>query len=353
MPVASAPADAGEMFRQYYPYVKTLARRYGVPAQEVDDVASTIMAALVERDVLGMFDPGKRIVYDGVEYRAKFRTFLVAQVLLYLRGQRDKLGRKAQHEVLICDRPVDAAGMTRWIDVHGGSAEDDYSSLAADEIAAEARAYLSTVPPRTPQDRCDLVAVFNEMVRQGRWSGTISAAEAAKVLGVTPTTAGNWIRRVKSYLKYRPAFPAEPAFIVGGIRLTPELAKEAARVLEAAPGIMVAQPLQRAGHVLARAERGWYHKVAAEELAEFPALAVGSGTRSRPAGHVKIAVVHYLRRIADGCAPEPAESQPDEQPEPETPEERLTAAIWHQVPELTGDQIDRILAAVHEFAGAA
>ena len=86
---------------------------------------------------------------------------------------------------------------------------------------------------------------------------------------------------------------------IGGVPLTAAAIRQAADILEDAPGNHVRGPLARAGHALAHApERDWYHGAYREEIGRFPHLRVRPGSTRDHRAHVKPAVIHYLRRLA-------------------------------------------------------
>ena len=72
----------------------------------------------------------------------------------------------------------------------------------------------------------------------------------------------------------------------------------AAVILQDAPGVMVRQPLARAGNPLAAMD---YHAIAQLEMAAYPGIALPAGTRNDPTPHVKTAVLHHLRRVLAGA----------------------------------------------------
>jgi hypothetical protein len=145
----------------------------------------------------------------------------------------------------------------------------------------------------------------------------------------------------------RAAALPEVSFSVHGVQLGAADVRTAIQVLESAKGIMVAGPLERSGHPLAGAAKGWYHPFSREEIAAFPELRVDPQTHSKPAGHVKLAVLHRLHRMLaeslDGCAetqspdqeqsaavPESPQAVPFDAPEPETPSpwDQIEATLW-------------------------
>ena len=68
---------------------------------------------------------------------------------------------------------------------------------------------------------------------------------------------------------------------------------------------MVGQPLERAGHPLARAAKGWYHPFPVKEMKKFPGLVAAPGSHAKPAGNVKAAVLHRLERVLSESGVQP------------------------------------------------
>ena len=130
--------------------------------------------------------------------------------------------------------------------------------------------------------------------RSARPAGSPTPGIQAR-FGISGTTAGAWLSRLRGVLRQA---TGRPPVTVGGVALTLDEVAAALKILREAKGIMVRQPLARAGHPLARAEAGWYHEFSRlSEIRKFPALAVDPGTHRKPAGHVKEAVMHRLERI--------------------------------------------------------
>lgn len=85
---------------------------------------------------------------------------------------------------------------------------------------------------------------------------------------------------------------------IHGLYFDREDVNAAVAILQDAPGVMVTQPLARAGNVLAAMD---YHAIAQLEMAAYPGIALPAGTRNNPAPHVKTAVLHHLRRVLAGA----------------------------------------------------
>lgn len=331
------PADAEDLIRRYRDYVVGLVRKLGIPAQDAEDVANDILARELEVGVLDMYDPEFVSVHKGEARKVTFRAFLSHRVSLRVRGKRDQIQRRAGREVLICDAPVDEGG-SRWIDVFGGAIWDDYSELDAGEFVSRMREYLATVPRRSAEDSCDLVALFDELLRQINEEGQVTAKAIREHFGVEDTVASAWLARLRQIMTLAgDALPRPEPRVIGGVTLSLADVRTAITLLRDSRGIMVRQPLERAGHPLAGAQKDWYHAFAAEERKLFPELEVDPQTHKKPAGHVKLAVIHRLERML-GIGMADAEAVPEQSPElpavpeaadePPTPRELLEARLW-------------------------
>lgn len=290
----SAPSGPDELFRQYYGYVRRIvANTPAIPAQDAEDVAMEIMTRFVERDVVGMFDPDMKFRHDGQEIQARFRTFLTAQVALYVKGQRDKLGRQRKHETPVIDTPGEDGGPS-LLDLFGG-AEDDLSALDAAEWIRQARAFLATVPKRSDRDRCDLVRLFDTMIDQVGRTGEVSTAETAARLGVSPAVTGRWVTWLRENLRQQAALSRRVK--IGGETYTLAHVRQATGLIKAVKGQphFPAQALFKAGSPLAGID---YHKIARLERAAHPECELPAGDHHKPAPHVLAAVVRHLDRVA-------------------------------------------------------
>ncbi len=81
---------------------------------------------------------------------------------------------------------------------------------------------------------------------------------------------------------------------IGGVTVPVVAAREALTILREAPGVMIRQPLLRAGNPLAAMD---YHATASAERELFPELVLPSSTRRTPTPHEKTAVIHHLQRV--------------------------------------------------------
>lgn len=288
-----APADAGGLWREYGAYMRRLVVRGGIPDQEADDVLSNIVTRLLARNVLDMYDPAKTVTYGGREIHVTFKAFLSSIVMTYVKGQRDKLGRLGKRELLIADKPQDDTGTT-WAELFAGAWFDDYSHLDTQQFIDRMRAYLAMVPPTDTS--FGLLDLFDELVREVRQDGEASVKAVREHFGVPASVVKARMGTLQATLKGAPEAPP-PSWEVHGVTVGPLEVRAAIECLEGAKGIMVAQPFQRAGHPFKDCPKGWYHQFSDEEIASFPHIAIDPQTHRKPAGHVKVAVLHRLRRM--------------------------------------------------------
>lgn len=336
---AGVPRDADELVRIYRDYVIGLVTKLGIPAQDAEDVTNDILERELAVGVIDMYNPDFTVSHQGQQKNVTFRAFLSARVSLRVRGKRDQIQRRTGRELLICDSPVDEGG-TRWIEVFGGKQWDDYADLDATEFITRMRDYLATVPPRSPEDSCDLVALFDELLRQVREEGEVTAQAIQEHFGVTGTIAAAWLGRLREIMTQAgDVLPKPEPRVIGGVTLSLGDVQTAISILRDARGIMVRQPLERAGHPLAAAEDGWYHVFSLDERKLFPELEVDPQTHKKPAGHVKAAVIHRLERMlgigmaeAEAVAePELAAvvpAEPEDTDAPPTARDKLEARLW-------------------------
>jgi hypothetical protein len=359
---SAVPASYDELALRYRDYVIRLVRKQGIPPQDAEDAADDILLSeMTARNragepvgILALYDPSHTAEHQGVTKAVSFKAFLSARVALRCRGRRDAIQRRAAREIPASgpagDRPES------WMELFGPQAWDDYSHLDAEEFTTRMRELLARQPRRSPTDSCDLVALFDELSRQVHEHGFISNAKVGQRFGIGDTTVTAWLARLRQIMRRAgDALPAPESLVIGGVKLTLADIHSAVRILKEAKGIMVRQPLERAGHPLAQAGKGWYHPFSKEEIASFPEIAIDPQTHRKPAGHVKIAVLHRLERMLGAAmaeTPAPREVVPDPEPDPDpTPEEILEARLWSAgIPNAA--VLERVKAVVAEYACA-
>src|SRR5215216_488189 len=98
---AIAPGSYDELFRNYYPFVVGLVGKQGIAVDNREDVASEILLRFYERDFLNEFNPDLTFEVKGRIVRARFKSFLSAFVVNYVRSHRDRQNLRLRREPLI------------------------------------------------------------------------------------------------------------------------------------------------------------------------------------------------------------------------------------------------------------
>lgn len=193
----SAPKDYADLFRIYYRYVVGVVRRAGIERTHAEDVASEILLRFYERGFLAKFDPSLVFRYKGEDRPARFRSFLTKFVLVYSRGHYDKQRRIAERELLLCDVPVGDREMTSWVEMFGGALDgvdvDVLHALEEQDLVRQLRNHICGVPRRSAYDTCDLVALFDEVIRQIHTTGEFKVAALREHFGVSSTAMHSWM----------------------------------------------------------------------------------------------------------------------------------------------------------------
>jgi DNA-directed RNA polymerase specialized sigma24 family protein len=187
---SAAPASYDDLFRTYYSFVVGLVGKHGISIDNREDVASEILLRFYERDFLNEFNPDLCFEVNGKIVKARFKSFLSAFVVNYVRSHRDRQNLRARREPLMVDEGVSTGFM------HGGSEkayEDDYSPLYEEELVLKIRNYLKTVPRKSRQDQCDLLSLFDTVVQQVRINGKYSVKDLQLKFGVSPTAIHTWL----------------------------------------------------------------------------------------------------------------------------------------------------------------
>ncbi len=197
-----APADYCALFREHYPFVVGLARKYGIEERRVEDVASDILLRLIERDIIGMYRPELTFEHNGRTHTANFRSYLASHVIRYLMGQRDKQGRDNHRYVLNFDLPVVGHQVPfddpiTFGELNSPPTESPEFEVIADMACRDTveylRKYLSTVHARSMYDPCDLVVLFDAVVEQISRYGMWEAKELADSMGIGVTAIHQWM----------------------------------------------------------------------------------------------------------------------------------------------------------------
>lgn len=185
-----APASYEELYKNYYSFVVGLVGKQGISLDNREDVASEILLRFYERDFLNEFNPDLSFEVNGRVVKARFKSFLSAFVVNYVRSHRDRQNLRAKREPLVVDQGSYEGFV--YSDLDAGY-EDDYSSLYEEELVFKIRDFLKTVPRKSRQDQCDLLALFDAVVRQVRMNGKYSVKELQAQFGVSPTAIHTWL----------------------------------------------------------------------------------------------------------------------------------------------------------------
>lgn len=295
----SAPATAEALFRQDGIYIRSMVRRQlgGMASdQDIEDIAADIVAKLVERDVLAMYDPGH-------ESGASWRTFLGRQVLLYCRGMGESLGRRRGRELPILDDTGDGVSMR---DLLVGASWDDYSRLEDEEFLAGMRSYIAAAP-EWQHGSVSLVDLFDLCVarlRAGERQVLPSRQVVENELGLTTSAARTGLAILRTRLRSVLHRAAPPARIeVAGVELTVPQARAALRALRSAKGNRVAPALAAVDSPLAGLGTKEFIAAGRREVREHPECRTAKGDKSTHGSQTKAALIHMLERLLAFAAP--------------------------------------------------
>lgn len=206
----SAPKDYAELFTVYYPYVVNLVNKHGIHENNKEDVASEILTRFMERGFLEKFDPTLVFEFNGESRPARFKQFLSKFVLAYVMGHCDKQKRVARREWQI----IDSAISTTWDEMEGkvaDSHEDTVLDAIMEEgLAAGLRRYLSTIPPRSATDMCDLPALFDAVRAQALETGFVDMKVLVERFEVGSTAMHTWVWLLKAHIADHLGLPLPP-----------------------------------------------------------------------------------------------------------------------------------------------
>lgn len=210
----SAPENYADLFTTYYTYVVCLVRKMGIDSEHSEDVASEILLRFYERDFLAKFDPTLVFEYEGQKRPARFKSFLTRFVMVYVRGMWDKQQRIADRELMVIDAPNSEGDTSSWLDVFGATLpsheQDVLNRLDEENVVRWLRHYLACVPRRSNQDSCDLVMLFDEVMRQIRKCGHWNVVDLQDEFGLSSTAMHAWMWWLRTNLAEALNKPAPP-----------------------------------------------------------------------------------------------------------------------------------------------
>jgi DNA-directed RNA polymerase specialized sigma24 family protein len=337
-----APATREEFWERDWVYVIKLTRTLTRSPQDAEDIAADIFEKLLIRDVPAMYRPD--VVSKHTKRRVTWRAFLSNQVALYCRGKQEQTDRRSFREPLWCDAPTGDNG-SRWVELFGGNVWDDYPSLSESEFVTRIREYLAELPE---WEGPDLVAVFEDMLARVSEGEKVSVTYLRKRFHISNSAAQETLRHIRDAIGGDQ--PVKPVlYEVGGVQLTADEVRDAARLLREAKGNQVRRVFSRGGHKLATAGTTWYLEFAAQEAKDYPELKAPSGSHTK-GGHgdgVKRALIHRLERMTGLTVVASASED-----EPEVPAEVFESRLW-QLGATKEDVAELIALAQQAFGGAA
>jgi hypothetical protein len=316
VPVAllAAPGDWDELYRLYGDDVRAVVRRRLPWARpwDQDDIVQHIFQQFRKNDVIGQYDPG--YVSERTGGAVSFRSFLLAKVPLYCRGLSQRLSKISARELLIADAPG-PDGVTPWIEHVADEPWPGFGDLADSEVLARIREKLASRP--SPAGQPGLLALFDDLAARAGDGQPVTGRFLARKYQVPEHEGAGYLARLREELRVAASGDFRVARVggieAGGLWLSPDQLRAAAKALRDSPGNQVVRVWERAGHPLAASGQKWYLAPAKRELGLFPHLRPAKGGHYA-GGHpspVKAGLIHWLERIADGIAedavvPEPA-----------------------------------------------
>jgi hypothetical protein len=192
LPSKVVPTNYAELHTLYRGYVENSVRKWGVlDPEDVADISSVILTKFIERDMLAEYDPTKGL----------FSTFLFGFIAAYVRYHKDRANLDRWREGTSHDVVLGNSDSTFTVyDAIAPAHVDDTTDIEYLELIRRIRAHLSTIPPTSKRDKCDLVKVFELIILHEYEYGRIHQEEIARQLGnISVNTAKAWIKRVQQH----------------------------------------------------------------------------------------------------------------------------------------------------------
>jgi hypothetical protein len=191
--VGDAPSSYDELFDQYYGYVRSLVRSYGI--REDSDVASEIILRFFARGFLDVYDPTVTRVHDGVERRTSFKAFLKAFVERYSRHFREKEMARGSREPLLGLLGLERLDRDQvWVSAYMRVQVDEVGGW---ELVEAIRAHLLTIEP----GRHDLPRFFEVLLQRVQDGAAITKKALAAELGCSTFVVGEMFRELQGELR--------------------------------------------------------------------------------------------------------------------------------------------------------
>jgi hypothetical protein len=350
--------------------------------EDIEDSVSYIFQQVIANDVIGQYSAD--VISEHTGSLVSFRAFLMHKVALYCRGLRENLVRRNGRELMLLDAPAGDGESPVLADVTLVAAvTDEYPSLvgAGIDLLRERLALNEGVPGRAP-----VVALFEAVAAAFEAGKSISAKSLRGQFGLNEEGITLWFRELRDSLRevtgraartvapeldtgpvaeelppdeevaawfadLRKAAGLEPQVELGGLALTTGEVREAAEILQEAPGNRVQPVWARAGHRLGDAGKTWYLAFADDVMTRHPDLRTAPRRHSEGHfGRVKQALIHGLFELVNDV-PEPV-ARP-------APAAGLDVAPWHefdrvlrQLPGVDAARADDILTAAWLLSSA-
>jgi hypothetical protein len=197
------PASYDELFRHYYQYVVKQVILFGIEPASAEDVAMSILTKFLENDALEDFDPNFQSPHVETGRKAVFATFLSGFVRTYAQHHRNMQSKRASRESVSCDETTgghqkdNPGGELLVIDLIAEPITDQYDIVEARTVVRAIRARLEAEVPSNSQDKSNLPALFDAMLRQYQLNSEVSPLAISKEFGVTKNSIHNWIKRLR------------------------------------------------------------------------------------------------------------------------------------------------------------
>lgn len=195
-----APTNYDQLFRDYYPYVKNLIVKYGVPYDQAEDVAMILLEKVIQHDLLNQFDD-ERIGTNGRPVH--FKTFFSGFILSYVRHLVDRINKSTFREpqyvdLLVREGENKVAGSHSWLDARGFVHEDDLTLIEYEMLLSRIRVHLSTLPVRRKKN---FSLLFDLMLMQVDDTGKLNKRELSGLFEVSESLVSSWVKQLSEHIK--------------------------------------------------------------------------------------------------------------------------------------------------------
>lgn len=196
----TAPVNYDQFYREWGSFFPPMVKRNGIDESNKEDVSSEIMLRMIQRDFLSFYDPARTFVHDGKTHSASWKTFLASNINLYCRGQRDKIKRCNDREMLVMDKPTHYQDIdSKWGEWWGVDAIVSHEDAVIAEIDSSntltgLRAHLGTVPRRNTFDKCNLVELYDAVMDQINTIGRMNAKLLEEKFAMSTSGMAGWIK---------------------------------------------------------------------------------------------------------------------------------------------------------------